>query len=563
MKKMLFRLFLVMVLLTSCVGANDSLKNENVEEEVVSGGLTKDIHILVTSDVHCGIDQNFCLDGLYDIRKKLEEEGNYTILVDDGDFIQGEPIGSLTKGSALINLMNELEYDVAIPGNHEFDYGMDVFLDLTKKANFPYVSSNFNKNGELVFSPYVIKEFDGVKVAFVGVTTPFTITSSTPKYFQDEEGNFVYGFFQDAKGETLYKKVQEAVDSARTEGVDYVFLMSHLGNEAECMPYTYAEVILNTEGIDVVLDGHSHDTDQVTMKNKIGKDVLRTAVGTKMSCIGDIVITKDGKIENKFMTYEGEDTYSKVNNLNNKLTVAINNETSSINKMLDEVIAKTDYQLAIYDPNAVDENGKNIRIVRRTETNLGDLITDAYRELGNTDIAITNGGGIRTNIEIGDIKRNDILKVAPFNNMLCTVEVTGRQILNALEWGARAVPGESGGFLQCSGMSYEIHTYIDSTAEADENNMFTRVSGEYRVKNVKVNGEDLDLDKKYTLSGLNYILLNNGDGYTAFKGARVLSDNFMVDHEAIMEYIEKNLNGVISDKYKNPYGEGRIIAVDK
>ena len=155
------------------------------------------------------------------------------------------------------------------------------------------------------------------------------------------------------------------------------------------------------------------------------------------------------------------------------------------------------------------------------------------------------------------------MKVAPFNNMLCTVEVTGRQILNALEWGARAVPGESGGFLQCSGMSYEIHTYIDSTAEADENNMFIRVSGEYRVKNVKINGEDLDLDKKYTLSGLNYILLNNGDGYTAFKGAKVLSDNFKVDHEAIMEYIEKNLNGVISDKYKNPYGEGRIVAVDK
>ena len=219
MKKILSVILSVCLLLgsTAVVSADEAQKSE--------GGLEKDITILFTSDVHCGIDQNFGYAGLSEVKKSFEKSGDHVLLVDDGDSIQGEPIGTITKGEANIELMNEVGYDVAIPGNHEFDYGMDTFLELTKKADFPYISCNFNKEGELVFDPYVIKEFDGIKVAFVGVTTPETLITSTPKYFQDENGNFIYGFFQDETGEGVYNAVQKAVDDARAEGADFVILM--------------------------------------------------------------------------------------------------------------------------------------------------------------------------------------------------------------------------------------------------------------------------------------------------------------------------------------------------
>ena len=191
--------------------------------------MKKDLVVLFTSDVHCGIDQGFGYAGLVAIRDSLKKT-NHVLLVDNGDAIQGEPVGTMTKGEAIIDLMNAVGYDVAIPGNHEFDYGMDNFLSLVKKANFPYISANFTKEGELVFQPYVIKEFDGVKIAFVGMTTPKTFTSSTPTYFQDGNGNYIYGFSEDDTGDALYAAVQSAVDAARAEGASYVIAMAHLGN---------------------------------------------------------------------------------------------------------------------------------------------------------------------------------------------------------------------------------------------------------------------------------------------------------------------------------------------
>ena len=236
-----------------------------------------DIILLFTSDVHCGIDQGFGYAGLQQVREYLLSQGYDVILVDDGDNIQGEPIGTMTKGETLVDLMNAMGYSVAIPGNHEFDYGMKQFLSIAEKADFPYISCNFNYKGKLVFEPYVIRELAGKKIAFVGVTTPKTLVTSTPSYFQDENGEVVYGFLQDDTGEAVYNAVQSAVDSARAEGADYVVVMGHLGNEAECAPWTYGDVIANTSGIDVFLDGHSHDTDQVVVKNKDGKDVPRSA----------------------------------------------------------------------------------------------------------------------------------------------------------------------------------------------------------------------------------------------------------------------------------------------
>ena len=522
-----------------------------------------DIVILFTSDVHCGIDQGFGYAGLAAVRDYLVAQGNAVILVDDGDSIQGEPIGTMTKGEALIDLMNAVGYSVAIPGNHEFDYGMDQFLALAEKAKFDYISCNFNHNGESVFQPYVIRELDGAKVAFVGVTTPKTLTSSTPRYFQDEEGNFVYGFLQDETGEAVYNAVQSAVDAAREEGADYVVVMGHMGDEEECHPWTYADIISNTTGIDVFLDGHSHDTEQVTMKNKDGDEVLRSACGTKLACIGYCRIGADGEISTGLYTWDNSVPAPALLGLNNKTSAAVEKAAGSLEKKLQETVATSQVLLTINDPEAVDSNGKPIRMVRRAETNLGDLCADAYRAQSGADIAFVNGGGVRVNINAGKITLNDILKVHPFGNAMCVIEVTGQQILDALEWGSRAVPGETGGFLQVSGLSYEIHSYIESSCTSDENGMFTGVAGERRVQNVLVDGKPIDPEATYTLASHNYMLLNNGDGYTMFDGAPLLQDSVKLDNQVLIDYITEDLEGVIGPEYEDLAGEGRIVIIDE
>ncbi len=522
-----------------------------------------DAVILFTSDVHCGVDQGFGYAGLAGIRDYLVSSGDAVILVDNGDNIQGEPIGTMTKGADLVDLMGQMGYSLAIPGNHEFDYGMDQFLKLAGSAKFEYISCNFNHEGELVFKPYEIKDLGGAKIAFVGVTTPKTLTTSTPRYFQNEDGEFVYGFFQDDSGEALYGAVQKAVDDARAEGADYVVVMAHLGNEEDSRPWTYADLIEHTNGIDVLLDGHSHDTEQVSMKNKDGGTVLRSACGTKLSCIGWCRIDTDGKITTGLYTWDNDASVTEMLGLENKMSKAVDAAITALGKKLKEVVASSSVLLTVNDPEAVDDNGKPIRMVRRAETNLGDLCADAYRAQSGADIAFVNGGGVRANIAAGKITLNDILKVHPFGNAMCVVEVTGQQILDALEWGARKVPGENGGFLQVSGLSYEIHSYIPDPCKVDENTMCAGIEGERRVKNVLVNGEPIDPKATYTLASHDYMLLNNGDGYTAFDGAKLLQDRVKLDNQVLIDYITEDLGGVIGEQYESLTGEGRIVIVEE
>ncbi len=521
---------------------------------------TQDVVVLFTSDVHCGVDQGFGYAGLAAVRDNLAKT-NHVLLVDNGDSIQGEPIGTMTTGESNIELMNAVGYDIATIGNHEFDYGMDRFLELTKKANFPYISANFMHNDELVFAPYVIKEFDGVKIAFVGITTPKTTTSSTPKYFQDETGKFVYTFCQDETGEKLYAAVQKAVDDARAEGAAYVVAMAHLGIEGESAPWMSTDVIANTTGINALLDGHSHSIlEQEKVKNKDGEEVLLAACGTKLQAIGYLRISaKDGSMATGLYKWDTSNTVSLPDliGLDNEVATKVNEAMDTLNEKLGEVVAKSAVDLVISDPET------DVRIVRTAETNLGDLCADAYRDQSGADIAFVNGGGIRVKIAAGDITLNDILKVHPFGNALCVVEATGQQILDALEWGSRVVPEETGGFLQVSGLTYEIHTYIESSCTADENGLFTGVAGEYRVKNVKVGGEDLDVNKTYTLACHDYLLKNAGDGFTIFQQNTLLQDSVKLDNQVLIDYITGTLNGVVGEAYANPYGQGRIVAVSE
>lgn len=506
----------------------------------------KDIVILYTNDAHCGIEDGMGYQGLSAAKRALLAAGNKVLLVDNGDAVQGDTIGTLSKGEYIIDIMNKLGYDVATPGNHEFDYGMDQFNKLVEKADFDYISCNFvDKDGNPVLKPYVIKEADGVKIAFVGISTPKTITTSTPTYFQDGNGNYIYGFMQDDTGEKLYAAVQSAVDAARKEGAKYVIAMAHLGIEADCQPWTSSDVIVNTSGIDVVLDGHSHSTIAGDIvKNKEGKDVILTSTGTKLANIGCLTISADGKLSTALINDDGMgDTIAEIK--------------SGYEEIVNTVVASTKVELTVNDPVSGE------RMVRRQETNLGDLCADAYRAMSGADIAVVNGGGIRVSIPAGDITYGQIIAVHPFGNEMCVVEATGQQILDALEMGARNAPGECGGFLQVSGMSYEIDLNVEPTVEVNADGMFTGVSGEYRVKNVKVGDEPLDLAKTYTLASHNYMLKSAGDGMAMFQGCTLLQDSVMIDNQVLINYIVDVLGGVVGEDYADPYGQGRITVIEK
>ncbi len=541
---------------------NTQQNNSNTVPDNTKEEKNGQIVVLFTSDVHCGIDQGFGYAGLMQIRENLESQGYTTILVDNGDSIQGEAIGTLTRGEAVIDLMNTLGYDVAIPGNHEFDYSVPRFLELAEKAEFPYISCNFNKQGELIFKPYTIIEAAGKKIAFVGVTTPKTLTSSTPVYFKDDNGNFIYGFMQDETGQAVYDAVQKAVDAARAEGADLVYCMGHLGMTGSFSPWSYEDVVRNTTGIDVFLDGHSHDTEQVVMKNKDGDPVIRSGCGTKLGAIGYSFIDADGKVgDTNIWTWSNKTNAQQLFGLKNKAQEAVDKANEEITATLKKVVAHTSVDLTINDPEETDSAGKPIRMVRRAETNLGDLCADAIRFAGKADVALTNGGGVRVSIPKGDITYLDIISVFPFGNELCVAEATGQQILDCLEWGAAAIPKEFGGFIQVSGITYTINVNIPSPCIADENNMMTGIEGARRVSDVMIGGEPIDPAKTYTVAAFDYLLIDSGDGNTAFQGCKLLQEKVKIDNQLLIDYIVEELEGTVGTSYEDLTGDGRITII--
>ena len=551
-------LLLAMVLTVSLSACSESNK-----QAIEDAKTPKDIYILFTSDVHCGVDQGFGYAGLEQVRDTLEAQDNETILVDVGDAIQGETLGTMSKGETITDLMNAMEYDVAVPGNHEFDYGMDQFLSLTKKAKFPYICCNFRHEGKPVFEPYTILEVDDRKIAFVGVTTPRTITKSTPTYFQDETGKYVYDFLQDDNGEALYAAVQRAVDDARAQGADYVYVAGHLGMEADDTPWTYADVIEHTTGIDVFLDGHSHDSEKVVMKDKAGKDVVRVAAGTKLSAIGYSHITAEKGIEETGLWSWTNDTcVADLMGLQNDIREKVDKANSKLDKQLNAVIGNSRVELTINDPRETEETGEPLRTVRFAETNLGDFCADACRDQGQADIALVNGGSIRSNVAKGEVTFGNLIDVFPFGNHLVVLEATGQQILDALEWGSKCIPGEDGGFLQVSGLTYEVRSDIPSPCKRDADGMFKKIDGKRRVRNVKIEGKPLDPAGKYKVAGFNYTLMEKGDGFTMFDDAKLLEETETLDCQVLRDYITDTLGGAIGNDYSDPYGDGRIEIIE-
>ncbi len=510
---------------------------------------TDDIVVLYTNDVHCSVDEGIGYAGLAAYQKDMEAiyGASDVTLVDLGDAVQGAAIGTLSKGELLVDIMNEVGYDVVTLGNHEFDYGMARALELMEMQNAEVVSCNFTDlmEAQLVYEPYAIIDYGNAQVAYVGITTPESFTKSTPAYFQDEQGNYIYGFCEDATGAALYQAVQEAVDAAVSEGADYVVALGHLGVDPDSAPWRSYDVIANTTGIDAFLDGHSHSViPSEIVKNKIGREVVLSSTGTKLTAIGKLIIDANGDITTELVTDYTEKDPS--------VAEFVQNIKDQFEDILKTVVARTDVELTVNDPKT------GSRMVRTLETNLGDLCADAYRSEMGTDIAFVNGGGVRASIPAGDITYEQIIAVHPFGNMATVVEATGQEILDALEMGARSAPNENGGFLQVSGLSYEIDATRKSNVVLDEKKNFVMVDGLYRVKNVMIGDAPLDLNKTYTLASHNYMLKSGGDGINMFMDNVILQDEVLIDNQVLINYILMELDGIVGETYADPYGSERI-----
>ena len=518
----------------------------------------KDIVVLYTNDVHCAIDSNIGYAGLAKYKAEMEKD-NFVVLVDAGDAIQGDTIGTVSKGEYLVDIMNEVGYDFCVLGNHEFDYGTDVLASLLKKADAQYLNATieYTGNGNNLLKdtvPYVIERFGFLDVAFIGVSTPESITKSTPRYFM-EDGQFVYDF---AAGEDLYAAVQGYVDEVREKGADVVIVISHLGVEEGSEPNRATDLIANTTGIDALIDGHSHTTEpSMLVADKSGRKVLYTQTGTKLNNIGKLTISKDGSVKAELVAEAEKDE---------AVTAFIEDIKAQYESLVNTVVAHTEVELSI-----TDENG--VRAVRNRETAIGDLCADAYRAVADTDIAFVNGGGIRATIKKGDITTANMISVHPYGNALCSCYATGAEILDALEHSVvntaataasdgKAV-GESGGFLQVSGIKFTVDTSIPSSVKKDDKGLFVAVEGERRVKDVFVeeNGEWVpsDPEKTYTVACHNYLLQDMGDGYTMFTDNVYILDKVLIDNQVIINYICDFLGGNVGSEYAEPQGRITVI----
>ena len=548
-------------------------------------GEKSEVTILYTNDVHTYIDKQapeLTYAAIAALKQSYQNAGKKVLLVDAGDHVQGTAYGSMDQGASIIELMNAAGYDAATPGNHEFDYGMDRAKELMRDADFPYLSCNWvDLRTNLRVLPE-IKVFvrGGVRIAFVGITTPETFTKSTPAYFMNKaQTKYIYDILGGEDGQKLYSAVQKAVDKAKCLA-DVVIGLGHLGVDPSSSPWTSEEVIAHTTGFDAFIDGHSH----TVMENKqvadaSGRLVTLTQTGSYFANVGEMTIAPDGTISTRLVsTYDQEDP-----------AVAAEQAAwvNTVDDMLGEKIAVADTKFYITDP----ATGK--RRIRSGETNLGDFVADGIYTYFNEveqlhcDIAIMNGGGIRSDEDAGYWTFKTCKQVSPFGNVACLMSVTGKQIQDALEFAARfagAEGKENGGFLQVAGATYEIHTDIPNTVQTDDKNVWIgSATGTPRVQNVKIydraNGTyaPLDENKTYALAGMNYTLRNLGDGFAMFDGAELIKDYVSEDYLVMSTYAMtfggvdaeglphlSSANSVLAEypgyllDYENPYGAGRI-----
>lgn len=610
-KRLLSILFVNVLVIMTLVGCGnskagtsaDNTQTEADTEIAEENAYADDIVILYTNDVHTYVDGPISYDVIAAVKNELQKKYGYVYLVDAGDHIQGTAYGSMDNGETIIKMMNTAGYDVATLGNHEFDYGMFGCMKAIDMAEYPYVSCNFHNEadgacGENVLNSYELLSAGEENIAIIGITTPETITKTTPAYFQDEEGNFIYGIAGGEDGSELYAAVQKAIEEAKAAGATKVIALGHLGDDISSSPWTSEETIANVTGLDAFIDGHSHSiVENKEVADKDGNKVLLTQTGQYFDRIGMMVIDAEtGEITTDFIeckeiladdneTVEGYELCSDIYEGTELVADA------EVQKIKDAWIAEIDEKLGqkvgtaevVLDNYDIEGN----RMVRGQETNTGDFCTDALYYLFDgmemdVDVSIMNGGGIRNKAITGEITYKTCKDIHTFGNVACLQTVSGQQILDALEWGSKQLGTgeESGGFLQVSGLTYHIDTSIPCTVQEDENGIWTGgPTGEYRVHNVMIYNketnewEDLKLDGEYNLAGYNYTLRDLGDGFAMFDGAVNVLDYVMEDYMVLANYVQGFENGAIGAdnspllkkysgliiNYSDTPGSGRIM----
>ena len=534
-KKVLSLLMAVVMTFSLAVTANAA--------EETAQDLNGDIVILHTNDVHGAIAGYAKVAALKDA---YEARGAYVLLMDAGDFIQGDPTVSTSEGATAVELMNLAGYDVVSLGNHEFDYGYQNLKDLEADADFAIVDANVLYNGRVAFEDnLVFTAPDGTKIGVFGLDTPETATKAHPAKIQGV--TFL-------AGEDLYDCAQEQVDALTAEGCEYIICLGHLGIDDESAGNRSIDLLENVDGIDVFIDGHSHSTradllDATDGTGMVGNTMV-TSTGTKLESIGVVTIDAEGVITTSTtpvadLTAEDADVAARA---------------TAIQKEIDDeygtVFAKTEVAL----------NGEREPGNRTEETNLGDLITDALvwgaeREGTEVDAAVTNGGGIRASIAAGDITKKDINTVLPFGNTLSIVQVTGAELLEALEASTYCTPTSIGGFPQVSGIEFTV----DTTKAYDQGELYPG-STYYGPKSIQrvtietVGGEPFDANATYTIA-TNDFMAAGGDTYYAFAAASVNYDLGIAMDEVVMDYITDELKGTVTaEAYGEPAGR---ITVDQ
>lgn len=608
MKKRLLNSIVWTILALSIVGCgrpSNDMAAQNTENVADAATLeanetteaAESLYIVYTNDIHSYIyntvkDENdkdkpgLRMSNIAAMVSDMKAEGKNVILVDAGDELQGDIYGAFDEGESVIKLMNACGYELATPGNHEFDFGMNTFFHRIDEANYPYISCNFHAlvEDENPFESSQIFTIGGKKIAFIGISTPETITSSTPTYFQNEKGEYIYTIDGVSGAKDLYESVQKAIDQVKDEA-DYIIALGHVGvgiDERRNNISSY-DVIANVEGLDAFIDGHSHTViDNEPVKDKSGKEVILTQAGSYLNYVGLVEINDDGVTSSIISSYENTDA---------DVALIEDEINARVMEQMNEKVAELSSTMYISDP---EDSGK--RWIRSRELNAGDIIADAiywyFNESIdiNCDVVLYNGGGIRAQLDSGDITYMNIKSVQPFGNMICLIEATGQQIIDALEMGATVtgawddeldIPAENGGFLQVAGMKYTIDATIPSSVKKKGDGMFESVDGEYRVKDVQIYNKEtseyeaIDPEKTYTVGGLNYILRNGGNGLNMFSNNDMIVDYVGQDYSISATYYrsfeKEGEYPVVNTKnsplnkfsgyqidYENPCGANRI-----
>ena len=507
-----------------------------VEAKAEMAGKTVILH---TNDVHGAVEGYAYIAQL---KADYEAKGAEVILVDAGDYSQGTTYVSVSQGADAVTMMNTVGYDVVTLGNHEFDYGYAQLKENMTKANFKVLCADvFNEDGTPIFDTnYTYTTKSGVKIGFFGMETPETQTKAHPGKIKG---------LTFATDDAFTKAAADQVEALKDD--DIVICVSHLGVGAESKPYRSTDLYAAVKGIDFIIDGHSHT---VMTKGENGEPIQST--GTKFANIGVIVIDDASKkIESNSLCEIKEDTAKDA-----AVAAAAQKIIDRIDKEYGAVFAKSEVELN----GAKAPNGN-----RDSETNNGDLITDAmlWKVMQNKEgltvnedhvVAITNGGGIRAAIKAGDVTKKDIKTVLPFGNTIEVIYVTGTELLEALEASTFCVPESIGGFPQVSGISYTISTgaVYDANAETYPASTYYGPKSINRVTINSINGKDFKLGDTYAVVTNNFSAAG-GDTYYAFKAATAKFDTGVPLDEAVMEYVTKELKGVIGEQYAAP--QGRIL----